>query len=47
MQVMSSDDQILNQFANQKMHIRVKQKSGFKKYRKFEVEKYKNISIDI
>ena len=48
MQVMSPDDQILNQFAtNEKIHTQKKYKSDFKKYRKSEVEKYKSISIKI
>ena len=40
-QVTSPDDQILNQFAtNQKMHVQMRYKSDFKKYRKSELEKH-------
>ena len=48
LEVMSPDDQILNRFAtNQKMHIWMKYKLDSKKYRKSDVEKYKNISNKI
>ena len=44
LEVMSPDDQILIRFAtNQKMHIWMKYKLDYKKYRKSDVEKYKNI----
>ena len=44
LEVMSPDDQILIRFAtNQKMHIWMKYKLDSKKYRKSDVEKYKNI----
>ena len=48
LEVMSPDDQILIRFAtNQKMHIWMKYKLDSKKYRKSDVEKYKNISNKI
>ena len=48
LEVMSPDDQILIRFAtNQKIHIWKKYKLDFKKYRKSDVEKYKNISNKI
>ena len=48
MQVTSPDYQILNQFArNQNMHMWIKYKTDFKKYWKYEVDKYKSISVEI
>ena len=43
MQVTKPDEQIQKQcLTNQKMQIQTKYKSVFKKYRKFEIEKYMN-----
>ena len=48
LEVMSPHDQILIRFAtDQKMHIWMKYKLDSKKYRKSDVEKYKNISNKI
>ena len=48
LEVMSPDDQIFIRYAaNQKMHIWMKYKLDSYKYRKSDVEKYKNISNKI